>query len=113
MRRRLPAYGMSFQPIPASGVRVAFGPGAWDFAKNHQHPIMVLPDGEIPSSFTWPGDRKPALVYERGEANDERLRALAEALLIAGSTSVVALRESKIGGDPRVFFDREGSDVAA
>jgi len=75
---------------------------------------MVLPDDANADDFQWPSDGKPALLHERGEANNERLKALATALLFAGASSVVALRESYIDKhDPRVFFDLEVTDVAA
>jgi hypothetical protein len=39
---------------------------------------------------------------------------MAEALLRAGASSVVAIREALLNGDdPRVFYDREVVDVAA
>ena len=70
-----PPYGNKFKPAPKSGVRVAIGPGAWDFAEAFRRipngwsiPIMVLPEGEAASYFTWPSDSGPALIYERGEA---------------------------------------------
>ncbi|MCH9005262.1 MAG: hypothetical protein IH838_08235 [Proteobacteria bacterium] len=116
--KRLPPYGRDFQPVPKSGVRVAIGPGAWDFAKEHHVPILVLPVGEPASNFTWPSDGGPALVHERGEAKGDkqarkRLTALAQELLFAGASSVVAISEAYLDDDPRVFFDPEVSDVAA
>jgi len=125
MSKRLPPFGKYFQPVPKSGVRVALGPGAWDFAKElgsipdgWNISIMVLPDGGAASSFTWPSDGGPALVYEKGEAKGdrqarERLTALAQELLLARASSVVAIRDAYLGEDPRVFFDLEVSDVAA
>ena len=110
---RLPPFGRDFQPVPRSGVRVAIGPDAWDFAKKHYYPIMALPEGQPASNFTWPSDGGPALVYERGEANNAKLKALATELLLAGASSVVALRESLLEHDPRVFFDLEVLNVAA
>jgi len=99
--------------VPKSGVRVAIGSGAWDFVKT-QPPTMVLPDDANADDFQWPSDGKPALIHERGEANNERLKALATELLLAGASSVVALRGSYINKhDPRVFFDLEVADVAA
>ena len=91
---KLPPYGKKFKPVPRSGVRVAIGPGAWEFAKNHYHPIMVLPDDADPNAFGWPSDGEPALIHERGCYNDERLDALAGALLRAGARSIIALREA-------------------
>ena len=110
---RLPPFGKMFQPVPRSGVRVAIGPDAWNFAKKHYYPIMALPAGQPASNFTWPSDGGPALVYERGEANNATLKELATELLLAGASSVVALRESLLDHDPRVFFDLEVLDVAA
>ena len=116
MTKRLPPFGKKFQPVPSSGVRVALGPGAWDFANRHHCPIMVLPQTDIASSYTWPTDDGPALVHQRGETRDNteaeiRLAELAKALLVAGACSVVALREAYLNDDPRVFFDPEVSDV--
>ena len=113
MRKPLPPYGRDFKPVPKSGVRVALGPGAWDFVKT-QPPTMVLPDVANPDDFQWPSDGKPALIHERGDYNDERLDSLAHALLKAGASSVVAIREALLNEfDPRVFFDAEVLDVAA
>ena len=106
----LPPYGKRFQPVPVTGVRVVIGLGAdiWSFAKAHHCPIMVLPAGERPEAFRWPSDGKPALIYERGVLNDERLDLLATALLRAGALSVVAIREALLKGyDCRVFYDAE------
>ena len=73
-----------------------------------------LPEGQPASNFTWPSDGGPALVYERGEANNAKLKALATELLLAGASSVVAIREALLDEyDPRVFFDPEVIDVAA
>ena len=113
-RRRCPPFGKRFQPVPPSGVRVAIGPGAWDFEKKHHVPIMVLPEGDCPNEYGWPSDGKPALILERGEYNDDRLRSMAVALLHAGASSVVAIREALLNDyDPRKFFDAEVLDVAA
>jgi len=118
--KRIPPYGKDFQPVPKTGVRVAIGPGVWDFAKalrtipnGWNIPILVLPEGDAASNFAWPSDGGPALIYERGEYNDERLDELAHELLKAGSPSVVAIREALLNDDPRVFFDAEVIDVAA
>ena len=111
---RLPPFGKHFQPVPLSGVRVAIGPGAWDFAKKQRQPTIVLPDDANPDDFQWPSDGKPALIHERHDYNDERLNSLAHALLQAGASSVVAIREALLNEyDPRVFFDAEVLDVAA
>ena len=111
---KLPPYGRQFQPVPPSGVRVAIGPGAWDFQKKHHVPIMVLPDDASPEDFGWPCDRKPALIHERGEYDDSRLTSMAEALLRVGASSVVAIREALLDDfDARMYFDPEVIDAAA
>ena len=111
---RLPPYGRQFEPVPISGVQVAIGPGAWKFQQKHTQPIMVLPTDSQPSDFRWPSDGNPALIHERGQFDDEQLEAMASALLNAGASSVVALREALLEEfDPRVFFDPEVQDVAA
>ena len=108
MSKSLPPFGKQFRRIPTSGVRVAIGPGAWSFEKTHHRPIMVLPDDSEPKDFLWPSDGKSALVYECGPCNDDRLQRMAEALLVAGASSVVAIREAHLeDSDPRVFFDPE------
>ena len=114
MSKRIPPYGRDFQPAPKSGVKVAIGSSAWDFAENHYYPIMVLPEGQPASNFTWPSNGGPALIHERGDYNDDRLDSLANALLMAGASSVVAIREALLDEyDPRVFYDAEVLDVAA
>ena len=114
---RLPPFGKQFEPVPASGVRVVFGPDAWNIAKRYYYPIMVFPDGEPASAFTWPSNGLAALVFELGESDDERLTELSRELLIAGASSVVSLRTAyaDFGGsrDPRLFFDRAANNVAA
>ncbi len=111
---KLPPFAKQFQPVPPSGVRVCLGPGGWDFQKKHHRPIMVLPDDPNPEDFKWPSDGKPALIHERGTYDDNRLRSMAEALLRAGASSVVAIREALLNDyDPRKFFDSEVIDVAA
>ncbi len=110
----LPPFGKQFQPVPSNGVRVAIGPGAWDFQKRHHAPIMVLPDDANPGDFEWPSNGEPALIHERGEYNDDRLRSMAEALLRAGAASVVAIREALLDDfEPRMYFDSEVIDAAA
>ena len=114
VQMRLPPYGKQFQPVPRNGVQVAIGLGAWDFQKKHSSPIMVLPDDANPDDFNWPSDGNPALIYERGAYDDKRLRAMAEALLRAGASSVIGIREALLDDyDPRVYFDAEVLDVAA
>lgn len=111
---KLPPFGKQFEPVPHGGVRVAIGPGAWKFQEKHSHPIMVLPEDAKPRDFRWPSDGKPTLIHERGEYDDEKLLATAAALLNAGASSVVAIREALLRDfDPRVFFDREVIDRAA
>ena len=113
---KLPRNGRQFQPPPRSGVRVVIGrePDIWDYAKRHHCPIMVLPVGEDPKSYRWPSDGKPALIHERGDFDDERLDALATALLQAGASSVVAIRQALLNDhDCRVFYDPEVLSVAA
>lgn len=113
MPKRLAPFGKQFQPIPRNGVQVAVGPGAWRFQERHSSPLMVLPEDSDPSDFWWPSDGELALVFERGTYDDERLHAMAEALINAGSRAVIAIREALLSEDPRVFFDREVQDVAA
>ncbi len=109
-----PPFAKQFQPVPPSGVRVVIGPTAWGFQKKHHAPIMVLPDDANPEDFGWPSDGKPALIHERGTYDDNRLRAMAEALLNPGASSVVAIREALLNDyDSRKFFDAEVIDVAA
>lgn len=106
--RPLPPYGKRFSPVPAGGIRVAIGaePNVWEFAKRHHAPCMVVPPAENPDSYRWPADNGPVLVFEVGDYNDERLEALAKALLQAGASSVVAIREALLdSADPRVFYD--------
>jgi hypothetical protein len=75
---------------------------------------MVLPHGRAPHEFVWPSDGKPALIFECGAPNNAQLNEMASALLQAGASSVVAIRQSLLKrGDPRVFFDPEVIDVAA
>ncbi len=109
-----PPFGKQFLSVPRSGIRVAIGPDAWDFVKTQTQPTMILPDDDEATDFQWPSDGKPALIHERGDYNDERLDSLAHALLKAGASSVVAIREALMNEyDPRVFFDAEVLDVAA
>lgn len=100
---KLPPYGKQFEPVPRSGVRVAIGPGAWDFARNHFHPCMVLDDEH--ENRRWPVDDRAALVFECGQYDDRALQGLAGALLMAGSPCVVAVREFQLDTDyPCAFF---------
>ena len=111
----LPPYGQEYlERIPSAGIVVAIGPGAWEFAKRQTFVCMVLPIDGQPRDYEWPSDGQAALIHERGECNDDRLRSMAEALLRAGASSVVAIREALLGDyDPRKFFDAEVIDVAA
>ena len=116
----LPPFGKQFQPVPRSGVRVAIGPGAWDFAKKHYHPCMVSPTAVADEKsfrrddFSWPVDDRPALVFECGPSDDRALQGLAGALLMAGSPYVVAVREAQLNTDyPCAFFFPEVLNVAA
>ncbi len=112
--KKLPPFGTQFQPVPPDGIQVAIGPGAWAFQKRHSSPIMVLPDDASPEDFRWPSDSGPALIHERGTYDDHRLDALAHALLRAGASSVVAIREALLDEyDPRVFYDKEVIRAAA
>ena len=111
----LPPYGREYlEQRPSAGIWVAIGSGAWRFAKVRTFPVMVLPEGSEPDNYEWPSNGQPALIHERGELNDERLHAMAKALLLAGSPHVVAVREALLTeDDPRVFFDPVSQDVAA
>ena len=111
----LPPYGKQYlEQRPSAGIWVAIGPGAWRFAEVRTFPVLVLPEDKEPDDFDWPSDGQPALIHERGDFNDERLRSMAEALLLAGAPSVVAIREALLDhDDPRVFFDQVSEDVAA
>lgn len=118
MNKRIPPFGKQFRPVPRSGIQVALGAGAWAFAKARIAPIMVLPDGHDAREFSWPSNVGPALVFERGEPKGcnrarKRLEGLAMELLLAGATSVVALRDAYLDEDPRLFFDKVVTDVAA
>ncbi len=111
----LPPYGKQYlEQLPSAGIWVAIGPGAWGFAKPRSFPVMVLPEDREPSDFDWPSNGQPALIHERGAFNDERLDAMAKALLLAGAPTVVAIREALLdNGDPRVFFDAVSEHVSA
>ena len=68
---------------------------------------MVLPEDCEPGDFDWPSNGQPALIHERGDIDDDRLHSMAEALILAGAPTVVAIREALLThGDPRVFFDQ-------
>ncbi len=111
---RLPPFAKQFQPVPPSGVRVCLGPGAWGKSKAHAFPIMVLPQDKTPSEYRWPSDDGPALIFECGEYNDDKLDSMAAALLRAGASSVISIREAFLDDyDPRKFFDAEVKRAAA
>ncbi len=111
---RLPPFAKQFQPVPPSGVRVCLGPGAWGKAKAHAFPIMVLPQDKTPNEYRWPSDGGPALIFECGEFNDDRLDSMAAALLRACSPSAIAIREALLDDyDPRKFCDAEVKRAAA
>ena len=108
----LPPYAKQFlAALPSAGLCVAIGPKAWDYAKRKPFPVLVC-EGE-PSSYRWPGHAGGAVVFERGDYNDEYLTALATELLSAGSPFVVAIREALTGSDPRTFFYPEVESAAA
>ncbi len=111
----LPPYGKQYlEQLPRAGIWVAIGPGAWGFAKVRTFPVMVLPEDHEPDDYEWPSNGQPALIHERGDFNDERLNAMAKALLLAGAPSVVAIREALLdNGDPRVFYDSVSEHVNA
>lgn len=111
----LPPFGKQFlEQRPSAGIWVAMGPGAWEFAKARTFPVMVLPDDREPSDYEWPTDGGPVLIHERGPCNDQRLHALAKTLMLAGASSVVAIREALLDShDPRIFFDPVSQHVAA
>ncbi len=104
----LPPYAKQYlEQRPSAGIWVAIGPGAWRFAKTRSFPVMVLPEDHEPGDYEWPANGQPVLIHERGQCDDERLNAMAKALLLAGSPCVVAIREALLdNGDPRVFLIR-------
>ena len=111
---KLPPFGKEFQPVPSTGVRVCLGATAWAFQKRYHVPIMVLPQDKTPNEYRWPSDGGPALIFECGEFNDDRLDSMAAALLRAGSPSAIAIREALLDDyDPRVFFYPEVTHAAA
>jgi len=88
----LPPYGKQYlEELPSAGIWVAIGPGAWRFAKTRSFPVMVLPEDHEPSDYEWPANGQPVLIHERGQFDDERLQAMAKALLLAGAPSVAAM----------------------
>lgn len=106
MKKPLPPFAKRWLADPPSaGVVVTLGPDAWPKSKARPHVCMVLPDECDPSELRWPTNRQPALILETGPPNDARLQCMAEALIRAGAPSVVALRDSLMDSDPRVFFE--------
>lgn len=112
---RSPPYALQYlKAKPSAGIWVAIGPGAWHFAQARTFPVMVLPDESEPDDYDWPSNGQPALIFELGDCNDERLQAMAKALLLAGAPSAVAIREALLTeDDPRVFFDPVVENVPA
>jgi hypothetical protein len=111
-RKRLPPNGKRFLPVPDSGVRVAIGPGAWDFVRGHLKPCMVAMDDS--SAYRWPVDDRPSLVFERGPINDETLHPLCLALLTAGTPFIVVIREALLEtSDPCIYVYPEVRYAAA
>ena len=110
-----PPYALQYlKAKPSAGIWVVIGPGAWRFAEARTFPVMVLPDESQPDDYDWPSNGQPALIHELGDRNDERLQAMAKALLLAGAPSAVAIREALLTKyDPRVFFDPEDENVPA
>ncbi|MCH8149933.1 MAG: hypothetical protein IH987_18465 [Planctomycetes bacterium] len=108
-RKPLPPFGAEYlkrHPHPA--IKVALGARAWSFARRAGvGRVMILPDDGAPAAFRWPSNGHPALVYELGPPDDNRLAAMARELLAAGSPSVVAIRYSLLNtSDCRLFFER-------
>ena len=110
-RKPLPPYGNHYLNDPRNGVHVAMGPSAWDWAKTRRYPVMVLPEGDRPTDRRWPTTHGPALIWEVGTYDTDRLTELAACLLRAGATSVVAIREAEMNDDPRTFFDKKVTHV--
>ena len=107
-KKPLPPYGRAYLALhPDPGLCVATGPGAWAYAtRRREGHCLVCPDDADPQSFTWPTNGTPALIREFGPPDDDRLTALAAALLGAGAPSVVALRHALVDShDCRVFFE--------
>jgi len=101
---RLPPYGRAYaKQRPRSGIQVAIGPAAWDFAERRSTLTLVLPMGECPWDFRWPS-ADGAIVHERGHYDDESLEELVRALLVAGNPFVLALREALMRSDPCVWY---------
>ena len=110
----LPPFGKQWRDSPPSaGLCVAYGPNAWNYSKAKPFPVLVLPSDQKPTDFRWPSHPGGAVIFERGDYNDDCLTALATELLSAGSPFVVAIREALTGSDPRTFFYPEVESAAA
>ena len=103
----LPPYGRQFiDNPPSAGLWVAVGPGAWNLAKSKPFPVVVLPIDKRPCDYEWPSVAGAALIFETGSLNDKLLHELAQALVLAGANSVVAIRESLLRSrDCCLFFE--------
>ena len=98
--KKLAPFGKQYLDVlPRSGVQVALGPNAWNFAKRMSFIVMVLPICSDPFEFKWPRS-DGAIIHERGEFNDELLERMATALLIAGNPFVIARRSAMLDSDP-------------
>ena len=99
-RKPLPPFGKQYlDERPRSGIQIALGPAAWDFAKMMSFIVMVLPAGADPFDFTWPTS-DGVIVHECGQSDDDALLKMATALLIAGNLFVVARRSAILDSVP-------------
>ena len=102
---KLPHYCQRYlDERPTAGIKIAIGPTGLAFAERQSFLVMVLPYGDNPSAYVWPGDDGGALIYECGSLNDRLLHEMATELLIAGCPFVVANRRGLLPKDPSVFF---------
>ena len=102
--KKLPPFGQQYMDeLPRSGVEVAMGLTASDFAKMQPRIVMVLPFGADPFEFKWPMS-DGAYLHERGQFDDKSLTEMATALLVAGNKFVAARREAQLDSDPMVWF---------
>ena len=107
----LPPFGKQWgDSQPSAGLCVAYGPNAWNYSKAKPFPVLVLPNDKKPSDFRWPSHPGGAVIFERGEFDDDRLAELANELLLAGSPFAVAVREALMGSEPRHFFYPEAAN---
>lgn len=112
--RKLPPYAKRYLASPPSaGPCVAIGSSAWTCALEKPFTVLVLPPENEPSDFRWPIHPGGAVVFEVGEFDDERLRAMAYELLAVGCPFVVALGEALIDRDPRHFCYPAVENVSA